>query len=161
MIETLNTYAGLINIALFGTIIGFLIHIARMSRTAIVDKYEAQSEALRQRINILEAQENSTTCNHEAAIKLLERQLAFYKSVSQMPEDKRIVAIKEEYEEKLSELEAELATRSDGSEIASAEVARLEDAAAEVSNDPTPTSTSAMRVLEQVVKLTLKMYGIR
>lgn len=42
MYEFIVKFAPLINIALFGTIIGWLFHISRFYRTALIDKYDAK-----------------------------------------------------------------------------------------------------------------------
>lgn len=49
-LTTLNQYAGLINFALFATIVALLFRIAAISRTALQDKHAAEMAALRTEI---------------------------------------------------------------------------------------------------------------
>ncbi len=154
MLQMLNNYAGLFNFVLFATIVGLLVHLTNMYRTALVDKYEAQMETLRQQFTLIQLQESAAMRSHEAAVKLLERQVTFYKSMADMPEDRRVVAIKLEYQQRLAELELELSSRTAVEEKLKAEVTRIHAAAEEVSKDPSPTLSTAIAVLEQVFKMT-------
>jgi len=157
MLEEINSYAGLINIALFGTIIGFLIHISRISRTSIIDKYEAKTESLVQQIDLLKAQEIVARQNNEAVVDLLERQLEFQKSITDLPDEQKVALIKAEYEGKLAELEQKISTRKDTDAAFGQEVELIEAAAKRVSNDPSTGAKAAMEVLSKVIATLVKI----
>ena len=92
MIEIIKSYAELINIGLFATIIGLLYRNSTISRLAIKDKSEAEVASLREINKLLEAREANANKTHQDEIRLLEKELAMYKGLSEMPEEKRIIA---------------------------------------------------------------------
>ena len=155
MLATLNEYSALINFALFGAVIGFLFHLQKTSREALTDKFEAQLELQKSKITLLETQERITLANHQAAIKLLEQQLTFYKSLADMPEDRRVLAIKSEYQQKLAEVEAELSRRGEVEGQLKLELVSVREEAQLAAKSPSLTQQAAMRVLERVVRLTI------
>lgn len=158
MLAFLNQYANLINFVLFGTIIGFLVHLVSLSRTALIDKYEAQLETLQKQLTLLQGQDSINAQNHEAAVKLLERHVAFYKAMADMPEDKRLMAIKTELQQKVEELEAELKARGQTQAKLSIDAKGLREEAQAVAISSSPTKVVATRILEQVIKTMLQLY---
>lgn len=157
MIALISQYSALINFVLYGTIIGFLFNLQKTSREALTDKFEAQLEALRSKVSLLDAQEKITQANHQAAIGLLEQQLSFYKSLADMPEDKRVLAIKTEYQQKLKELEASIASRAEVESEFKRKFAEVRQVAEETARAPSATRQSVTSVLEQVVRLTMSL----
>ena len=155
MLATLNEYSALINFVLFGAVVGFLFHLQKTSREALTDKFEAQLEVLRSKVALLETHEKAILSNHNAAIKLLEQQLAFYKSLADMPEDRKVLAIKSEYQQKLSDLETELARRSNVEGQLKEQLVAVRSEAQEAAKLPSLSPLAAMRVLEKVVRLTI------
>lgn len=155
MLATLNEYSGLINFVLFGAIVGFLFHLQKSAREALNDKFETQLETLRSKIMLMELQEKATLVNHQAAIKILEQHLSFYKSVADLPEDQKVMAIKSEYQQKLSELEAEMAKRSEVEDDLKSKLAEVHATAQEAARAPSMTQQGAMRILEKVIRVTI------
>jgi hypothetical protein len=94
MIEMIKNYAELINIGLFATIMGLLFRYSTISRLAIKDKSDAEIAGLKATKELLEAREESASKNHAEEVRLLEKELAMYKALSEMPEEKRIIASK-------------------------------------------------------------------
>lgn len=113
LLESLNKYAALINIALFGTILGFLFRLSDLSRTYLRDKHRAELAARDARIAALNAEADnlrsrldSRTEQLQGKLDVLEYQLEYFQRIADLPDDKRIEAIKHEYESRIKKLEA-------------------------------------------------------
>jgi len=120
MIETIQEYSGLINIGLFGVIIGWLFHISRLSRTSIIDKYEAMLAAKDQNIEALNQLIINKEENFKSQLAVSEHSRSFFEKLASLPEDDAVQALKLEYELRLVELEkkeSEVVEESDKEEV--------------------------------------------
>ena len=139
-IQLANQYSALINFVLFGTIIGFLFHIATQSRTALLDKHTAELAARDAQIAQLNAEVanlrfrlESKDEHHAAKVDVLNHQLAFFQKISALPEDQRLAAIKFEYEEKIRKLEEQIARKEVPTEQAQQQITELKEEVRQVS----------------------------
>lgn len=139
LIKFATQYSALVNFVLFGTIIGFLFHIATQSRTALIDKHtaelaarDAQLAALAGEVSNLTFRLESKDEHHSAKVDVLNHQLAFFQKISALPEDQRLTAIKFEYEEKIRKLEEQITRREVPTEQARQQITELEEEANQV-----------------------------
>ena len=103
--ELLNEYAQIINLALFATIIGWLFHISRLSRTSLIDQYTAKLAAKDQEIVSLRSQLNAKESQYESQLAVIEHSRAFFERFVAMQGDERIDALKLEYQMRMEQLE--------------------------------------------------------
>lgn len=105
VLDFLKDYAHLINFALFATVIGWLIRISQLSRTSLVDQYQAKLAAKSQEISSLKSELKVQEKQFESQIAVIEHSRTFFERLATMPEDERLKALKLEYEMKIEELE--------------------------------------------------------
>ena len=105
VLDFLKDYAHLINFALFATVIGWLIRISQLSRTSLVDQYQAKLAAKSQEISSLKSELKVQEKQFESKIAVIEHSRTFFERLATMPEDERLKALKLEYEMKIEELE--------------------------------------------------------
>lgn len=74
-----------------------------------------------------------------------------------MPEDRKVLAIKSEYQQKLSEPEVEIAGRAGVEGELKQQLVAVQAEAHEAARSPTLTQQAAMKVLERVVRLALEL----
>ena len=105
MLEFINQYAQLVNIVLFGTIIGWLFHITRLSRTALKDKYEARLSAKDNQIQSLNSRLEEQSAIFEAEKIALNHNLKIFEHLASLSKDEQLEALKVHYELKVKEIE--------------------------------------------------------
>lgn len=135
MLDALKDYAHLINFTLLMAVIGWLFHISRISRTALIDKHSAElaqkRSELRERetkIANLNSRLQAKEDHYESQIRVLDHSKAFFEKLATLPGDEKVRALQLEYEMRLGELEereknaaemeARLAARSERDELA-------------------------------------------
>jgi hypothetical protein len=127
MIDFLKEYGELINLALFATIIGWLFHISRLSRTSLIDLHTAKLATKDQEISSLRAKLEARDVQYESQLAMIERQRSFFERLATLPGDERVDAVKLEYEMRLEELQGREARIQEEIEAAvGAERAELE-----------------------------------
>ena len=121
LLTTLNQYAGLINFALFATIVALLFRMTAISRTALQDKHAAEIAALQTEVasarrenSLLHDRLQSRDEQYGSQIETLKHQLAYFQRISDLPEDTKIEAIKHEYEAQIKQLRERLAALAEG-----------------------------------------------
>lgn len=125
--DLLNEYAQLINLALFATIIGWLFHISRLSRTSLIDQYTAKLAAKDQEITALRVQLNAKESQYESQIAVMDHSRAFFERLATMQGDDRLDALKLEYKLRLEQLEQrEMAIEQEIEQAVSSEREHLE-----------------------------------
>ena len=105
MMDFINQYAQLINIALLGTIIGWLFHISRLSRTALIDKYDAMLAAKDSQIQAFESRFDEQKARFEAENNALQHNLKIFEHLASLSKDEQVEALKIHYELKVKEIE--------------------------------------------------------
>jgi hypothetical protein len=105
MIDQIKEYASLINVALLIVVIGWLIHIARLSRTALIDKHDAQISEKEAQIKALQLEIDAAEKRHQSEKAVLEHTKSLFEKLATLPEDQAIEALKIEYQLRLEELD--------------------------------------------------------
>ncbi|WP_088241586.1 hypothetical protein [Calothrix rhizosoleniae] len=162
-IEALNNYAALINVALFATILGFLFRLSNLSRTYLRDKYGAELAARDANIAALQAERNSLSIRLDSRteqlqgkLDVLEYQLAYFQRIADLPDDKRVEAIKYEYESKIKKLEireAELEEESTEKEKLRQELDRLRSDAKQFIKIDKLYLDTALKIIPKIVNI--------
>lgn len=132
----LNEYSALINFVLFAAIIRILINLTKLSKESLKDKHDAELAALNSKISGLESINNSLKYRlenaaeqNQARVVLLQQQLSFFQKIADLPDNKRVEAIKIQYDTRIAELEKQsstLQTEAKGKEVLQAKIVELQ-----------------------------------
>lgn len=181
----IQEYAQIINIALFGSILGYLIRISQLSRTALIDQHNAELATKEQEINALDNKlelKEQKYQNQVAQVKLkeqeyqnqitqlelkeqqyqnqiiqIERHRNFFERLATMPSDKQLDALKLEYQMRLEELEKRegFAEQEATKKIIKEEKANLQKTKSFMEK---LIKTASPEIVAQVAKVALNMY---
>lgn len=105
MLQLLSDYSSLINIVLMGTMIGFLFHLSKASRQALLDKHSVELEAMKVKLQALEDQAKLDEKNHQQAVALLTQQMDFFRRLAEIPKERRTELLAQQSEEAILQLE--------------------------------------------------------
>ena len=133
LLVNLNKYSSLINITLLLAIIGYLIHISRLSRTALQDKHASDIAAKNNEIKALITAKQSLqdkldarSEQYSSKIDLLQYQLSYFQKIADLPDNQRVEAIKHDYQEKIKQLEKQLEQKELSESVARSQIKELE-----------------------------------
>lgn len=159
MLEFLKDYAHLINFALFGTIIGWLFHISRLSRTSLIDKYDAQLATKDQELTNARLALESAQQQYESQIAVIDHSRQFFERLATLSDDERLAALKLEYEMRLESLERREATVAEAARKAELqeEKAELEAEAKKVLSVDAETLSKMLDIATKVASFSLRI----
>lgn len=163
IITFLNEYSSLINFVLFATIIGILINLTKLSRESLEDKHSAELAALNSKIAGLESENKSllnrftnTTEQNEARVGLLQQQLAFFQKLADLPDDKRVEAIKLQYEVRIEELEKQasmLQAETEEKQVLQSEIVELKKESKEFIKIDRKYIDTLLKLAPQIIRI--------